>query len=110
MRFICIGSYGDLKLASITPVEFPVVVALYPHKGNPGLAYTHQEFQDLLKEFVKKVSVKIDDRSANYMFYVTGGHPGVIGAILKIVHHHSQDLRRKGCTTLCHFLPMPAYP
>lgn len=111
VRFICIGSYGDPTQASVTPVEFPVIVTLYPqkdrlppHKIIPGIAYTYQEFQELCDVFARKVDFEIDERSANYIFFSTGGHPGIIGTILKIVHHHSKDLRKKG-STLSHFSP-----
>jgi len=93
--FICIGSYGGLQQGPSTPIDFPSFVSLNPHNGTPGLAYTPEEFQVLCKLFPVHGGVEIDERSSNYIFHLTGGHPGIIGLILKHIHHHGKDFKSK---------------
>lgn len=91
VRYICIGSYGDPE-QTVTPHTFPLaaVVTLYPHNGTPGLAYTQEEFGVLCQLFKERGGFEIDERSANYIYHMTGGHPGITGWVLGSIHGFSK--------------------
>ncbi len=85
VRFLCIGSYGDPVNIS-TPVDPSSYVSLHPYNGTPGMAYTREEFRDLITLFQDYSRVPIDDRSADFIFHMTDGHPGIVGFILRSVY------------------------
>jgi hypothetical protein len=45
---------------------------------------------------------EIDERSANYIFHMTGGHPGIIGYFLAKISTNIKNYRSKGITTFSH--------
>ncbi len=42
----------------------------------------------------------IDERSANYLYYLAGGHPGIIGFLLANMKENAKNYRSNGITTL----------
>lgn len=92
VRYICIGAYGDPEQAP-TPstLELAPSITLHPHNGTPGLKYTSEEFRDLCKLFEAYCQrlgrpIKIDETSANYIYHLTGEHPGFIGLTFRNIH------------------------
>jgi hypothetical protein len=87
------------------PLTFPpaAIVSLRAHNGTPGLVYTTDEFGLLCKAFVEYCRIPIDDRSANYIFHMTDGHPGLSGFILRSVYEHRSAFSLEG-TIILHTL------
>lgn len=79
VRFICFGAYGSPAGMLPTPIEFHLTVPF------AQLLYTEQEFTDLCERFQLQ-RFKIDLPSANYLFHITNGYPGIIGWILVKAH------------------------
>lgn len=126
VHFVCFGAYGS-RTQTVSPDSFgeKAFVSLRPHNGTPGIAYTPEEFQALCKVvlsvpflqlilfanskmqlFAAKMSgpqdpFEIDERSANYIFHMAGGHPGIIGFFLVKVSENIKNYRSKGITTFC---------
>lgn len=57
--------------ASPISIPTPAIVSLHPHNATPGLAYTLEEFGMLCKSFQDYSRIPIDDRSANFIFYMS---------------------------------------
>lgn len=81
IRFIFLGSYGDPQPGESTPIRIPpeAIVSLHQHNGTPGLAYSEDEYFQLCAAFQGYSGIPVDDRTANYLFHISGGHPGICG-------------------------------
>ena len=42
----------------------------------------------------------IDKRSANYLYHLAGGHPGIIGFLLANMKENAKNYQSNGITTL----------
>lgn len=106
VQFIFLGSYGDPQPGESTPIRIPpeAIVSLHHHNGTPGLGYSEGEFFQLCAAFQGYSGIPIDDRTANYIFYTSGGHPGICGYILWCVYEQHKNSSSNGNALYMHYL------
>jgi hypothetical protein len=58
-----------------------------------------QLFQDKLSK--PQDPFVVDERSANYIFFTAGGHPGIVGFLLVKISENTKNYQSNGMTTFC---------
>jgi len=104
VRFICFGAYGTPLGMLPTPIEFQFTISFGQQSaGMPGMVYTQKEFVDLCTRFAQ-AGFAIDLKSANFLYYITNGYPGIIGWILLQAYNNFKNSRDRGAAQLYVYL------